>query len=96
MAKNKTRSKAINSLAGSALALLGLAGSLGGLDHLAGRWSEFFCIPLRVAIETLPSIVLAAWQISEPCILGHLGVLEGLLEVPASCWQIVLTLARVA
>ena len=95
MAINKTRSRKTSFAAGVALALLGLAGSVGTLDHLAGRWSEFFCIP-RVAIETLPSIFLGAWQISELYILGHLGVLEGLLQVSASCWQIVLTLARVA
>ncbi len=96
MATNKTRSRKTSFVAGAALALLGVAGSVGTLDHLTGRWSEFFCIPLRVAIETLPSIFLGAWQISELYILGHLGVLEGLLQVSASCWQIVLTLARVA
>ena len=96
MATNKTRSRKTSFVAGAALALLGLAGSVGTLDHLTGRWSEFFCIPLRVAIETLPSIFLGAWQISEPYVLGHLRVLEGLLQISASCWEIVLTLARVA
>ena len=96
MATHETRSRKVSSVAGAALALLGLAGSVGSLDHLARRWSEFFCISLRVAMETLPSISLGAWQISEPYILGHLRVLESLLKVSASCWQIVLTVARVA
>ena len=96
MATDKTRSRKMSSVAGPALVLLGLAGSVGVLDHFAGRWSEFFRIPLRVAIETLPSIFVGAWPISELYILGHLRVLEGLLQVSASCWQIVLTLARVA
>ena len=96
MPTNKTGSRKISFVAGAALALLGLAGSVGTLDHLTRRWSEFFCISLRVATETLPSIFLGAWPISELYILGHLGVLEDLLQVSASCWQIVLTLARVA
>ena len=96
MATHKTRSRKISSVASSALALLGLAGSVGSLDHLARRWSELFCISLHVAMEALPSISLGAWQISEPYVLGHLRVLESLLKVSASCWQIVLTLGRVA
>lgn len=95
MATHEARSRKTK-VASAALALLGLAGSVGSLDHLARRWSEFFCISLRVAMQTLPSVYQGAWQISEPYILGHLSVLERLLKVSASCWQIVLTLARVA
>ncbi len=96
MATHETRSRKSSSVAGAAVALLVLAGSVGCLDQLARRWSEFLGISLRVAMETLPSVSLGAWQISEPYLLGHLRFLEGLLQVSASCWQIVLTLARVA
>jgi hypothetical protein len=96
MTTHRTRSRKISSVASAALALLVLTGSVGHLDHLARPWSEFLCISLRVGIETLPSISLGAWQISEPYLLGHLRVLESLLKGSASCWQIVLTLARVA
>ena len=91
-ARWRTRS----SVAGAALALLGLAGLAGSLDHLARRWSDFFCISLRVALETLPSISLGAWQISEPYLLCHLRILEAILEISESCWRIVVTLVGLA
>ena len=97
MARLETRWRKIGSKAGAALALSGLAGLVAGsLQQLAGPWSDFFPISIRVAVDTLPSLALGAWQISEPYVLGHLRVLEGLLQISASCWEIVLTLARVA
>ena len=97
MARLEARWRKIGSIAGAAVALTGLAGLVAGsLQQLAGQWSDFFCISIRVAVDTLPSLALGAWRISEPYVLGHLRVLEGLLQISASCWEIVLTLARVA
>jgi hypothetical protein len=96
MAAHETRWRTMSSVAGAALALLGLAEFAGSLDHLARRWSDFFCISLRVAIETLLSISLGAWQISGSYLLCHLRVPEALLQVSESCWRIVVTLAGVA
>jgi len=96
MARLEARWRKIGSIAGAALVWSGLAGWVAGsLQQLAGQWSDFFCISIRVAVDTLPSLALGAWQISEPYVLGHLRVLEGLLQISASCWEIVLTLARV-
>ena len=96
MATQETRSRTMSSVAGAALALLGLAGPAGSLDHLARRWSDFFCISLRLAIETLPSVSLGAWQISGAYLVCHLRVLEALLQISSSCWRIVVSLAGVA
>ena len=96
MAALEARWRTMSSAAGAALALLGLAGLLGSLDHLARRWSDFFCISLRVAIETLPSISLGAWQISLPYLLCQLRVLGALLEISECCWRIVVILWGVA
>ena len=96
MAKHATRWGKIVARAGAALLLLGLTGLGGSLDQVARRWSDFFCICLRVAMETLPSLAQGAWQISELYLLGHLRVPEGLLPITGACWQVVLTLARVA
>ena len=97
MATLDARRRKVASIAGAALALSGLARLVvGSLEQLAGQWNDFFCISLRVAMDTLPSIPLGAWQISGPYVLGHLRVFEDLLQISACCWQIVLTLARVA
>lgn len=92
----EARSRTMSSAAGAALALVGLAGLLGSLDHLARRWSDFFCISLGVAMETLPSISVGAWQISLPYLLCQLRVLEALLQISECCWRIVVILWRVA
>lgn len=94
MATHKARW--VFSLAGAALVLLGLEGSVDSLDQLTSRWSDFFCLSLRAAMETLPSISLGAWQISGLDLLGHLRVLESLLQISASCWQMGLILAGAA
>lgn len=92
--QNKTTQK-MSSATGAVLALLGLAtaGSLDlgtcGLTHLLG-------IPVKVALEPLPSILLAAWPMLQPCAFGHLRLLEGVLQIFVSCWQCVLTLAGLA
>ena len=95
MARHAARSRTMSSIAGGALALLGLAGSAASLDHLARRWSDFFCISLRVAIETLPAVSLGAWQISGVYLLCPLRVQVALLQISSSCWRIVVTLAGV-
>lgn len=90
------RSRKIGSSRGAALALSGFAGLMvGSFEQLADRASDCFGISLRVAMDTLPAISLGAWRIAEPYLLGHLSVLEGLLQISAPCWTIVLTLAGV-
>lgn len=96
MATPEAKWKNMRSVAGAAITLVALVEVVGTLDGLARRWADFFCVSLRVATETLPAISLAAWRISAPYLLCHLRVLEGLLQITASCWQLLLTFARVA
>jgi hypothetical protein len=95
-ATQKTRSQRISSPTGAALTILGLAALVGSLDQSVCRLSEFLGISLRVALEAIPSILLAAWHLLEPCALCQLRFLDGLLQVSISCWQFVVTLAAAA
>ena len=96
MATPEAKWKKTSSVAGATLALVALAGSVGTLDGLAGRSADFLSISLRVAREALPAIPLAAWQILVPYLLRHWRVLEGLLQISAFCWQLLLVFAQVA
>ncbi len=95
MATQKTQSQRISSITGAALTLLGLAALAGSLDQAACRVSCFLGIPMRAALEALPSILLAAWHILQPCALGHLRLVEGVVQISVCCLQFVLTLAGV-
>jgi hypothetical protein len=96
MATQKTRSEKISSVMLVALALSGLAVLAGSLDHAACRLSYFLGLPARAALETLPSILLGALHILQPCAFGDLKFLESFLQISASCWPFVLTFAGVA
>jgi hypothetical protein len=95
-ATQKTRSQRISSVAGVALTILGLAGLAGSQYQAACRMSDFLGIPLRVALETMPSILPTLWHLLEPCALGHLKFLDGLLQISLSCWQFVVALPGAA
>lgn len=95
MGTRKKTTQKMNSATGAVLALLGLATAAsldlgtGGLPHLLG-------IPLKVAIEALPAMVLAASHMLQPCAFGRPWLLEGILQISACCWQCVLALAGLA
>jgi hypothetical protein len=95
-ATQKTRSQRTSPVAGVALTIVGLAGLAGSQYQAACRMSDFLGIPLKVALETVPPILLTAWHLLEPCALGHLRFLEDLLQISASCWQFVVALAGAA
>ena len=96
MATEKTRSQRISSAMAAAFTLVGLAGLVSSADHVACLLSCFMGIPVGAALEALPSMVLGARHIVQPCALGHLRLVEGILQISVSCWQVVLTLAGVA
>ncbi|PYT98299.1 MAG: hypothetical protein DMG38_16210 [Acidobacteria bacterium] len=95
MAKQETSSQEINSATGAVLALLGLA-TVGSLDLGKCGLIYLLGIPVKVAIEALPSILLAAWHLLQPCALVHLRFLDGLLRISVSWLPCVLALAGVA
>ena len=90
MATQDTRSRKTGTAKAAAFATLGLAG-LAGIEKIASALVSFFCIPLRMALETLPSILLIAWHIFQPCGFSHLRLLEGLFQVSLS-WKFALIL----
>jgi len=96
MATQSTKSQNISSAAGAALALLGLASLAGWLDQATCSFGYPFGIPVRIILETLPPFFLAVWHQLQPCLLGHVSLLEGLLQICVSSWQLVLTLAGLA
>ena len=92
MATQETKSLKTRGARGAALAILGLAG-LAGMEQIAGGLACIFGVSLNMALETLPSILLMAWHILQPCMLGHMRLLESLLQVSLS-WQFILTVTR--
>jgi len=96
MAARKTRTRKTGPVAGATLLFLGLSGLVSSLDGTICRLATFLGIPSWAAGETVPSIVLGAWHILQPCAFGHLRLLEALLQISGPCWQFVLTLAGAA
>ena len=94
MATQKTRTQNIGSAAGAALTFLGLASLAGWVGQVTCPFGYLFGIPVRIVLETLPSVFHAAWQTLQLCMLGRL--LEGILQVSVSGWQLVLTLVGAA
>ena len=93
MATQKAR---ILSMLGGALTVLGLASLSGALNHAACLLSAFFGFPVKTLLEVLPSVILAAWHVLEPCLFAHIRLLDGLLQVSLSCGQLLLAFAGVA
>jgi len=90
MATHKTKSRKIVTKRAATFAVLGLTG-LAGMEQVVSALDCFFGNPLNMALETLPSILIAAWHMLQPCAFGHLGLLERLLQISLSR-QVVLTL----
>ena len=90
MGTRETKSRMTGAVKGAAFAILGLA-ALIGMEQITSRLVCVFGISLKIALETLPSILLTAWDILQPCAFGHLRLLEGVLQVSVSL-QFVLTL----
>src|SRR5262245_32138502 len=90
MTTHETKSRKTSAPRGATFAILGFAG-LAAMEHVASGLAGLLCFPLKMALETLPTIVLTAWHILQPCAFGHIGLLGGLLQVSTS-WQFVLTL----
>lgn len=89
MARQEARSRRMGTVMGAALGILGLAGST-GIEQIAGGFDCVFGISLKMALETLPSILLMAWHILQTLRLDHMGLLEGLLQASVS-WHFILT-----
>lgn len=87
---HKTRLWKTGTIKAVTFAVLGFTG-LAGAGQIAGGLSRFFGIPLEMVLEALPSLLLAARHMLQPCAFGHIGLLERLLQLSSS-WPLVLTL----
>lgn len=90
MATEETRSRKTGKAAGAAFAILGLTG-LVGMQQITTHLACFLGVPLEIALDMLPSILLRSWHLLQPCAFGHLRLLQGLPHVCVS-WKLVLTL----
>lgn len=96
MTTKKARAQKMGLITAAALAFLGLSSFIGRIDTAACRLAASLGISPGTMAETVPSILMGAWHILRPCALGHLRLLEAVLQISASCWQFVLTLTLVA
>lgn len=96
MATQKRRSQRIGAVIGGTFALLGLAGWIGSLSHVACLLSAFFEVPLTTALGVFSSVILATWQLRLPCLFGHTRLLESLLQVTLCGWQLFFAFAGAA
>jgi len=89
MARHETNLWKTGTVRVATFAILGLTG-LAGMEQIVSALGCFFSAPLNMALEALPSILLAGWHMLQPCAFGHWGLLERLLQVSLS-WRFVLT-----
>lgn len=71
MATEETRSRKTGKATGAALAILGLTGLL-AMQQITSHLACFLGVPLEIALDTLPSILVRGWYILQPCAFGHL------------------------
>jgi hypothetical protein len=88
MERPYTRSSNLKSIAGTALAGLGILVLLGNLDWAVAQWENFFCAAAGNALGILPCFVLAAWQATRAYVFDHHGLLGGLLQILLSLWTL--------
>jgi len=96
MAAEKRRTQKVGFVMGGALIFIGLSRVGGSLDPPVSQLAAFLGIPLRAAVETVPSILPGVWHMLQPCVIGHLRLLEALLQISGHSWQFVVSLAGVA
>jgi hypothetical protein len=93
MERQYTRSSNLKSIAGTALAGLGILVLLGNLDCAVAQWENFFCAAAGNALGILPCFVLAAWQATQAYVFDQHGLLECLFPVLLSYWPLLLVVA---
>lgn len=91
MQKHSTTLKAVHLNAKATLAGLAVVMVMLGFTRTECPVGEFFGAALRVALDALPSLVLAAWQALQACGYDHSRALEGLLS--GGCWPVILSIA---
>jgi hypothetical protein len=92
MAKQNTRFQGLKSIAGAAIAWLGIFGLFGNLDRVVPQFSNLPCGTVREGLGLLPSIVPVARQAMQAYAFDH-HLLECLLQMLLSLWPLLRVMA---
>ena len=92
MTRQDSSAEGLRSIAGGVLVGLGLHILSGNLTGDATQLRHFVGIPAGEALGLLPSVALAASHAAQAYALDHQGFLDGLLQMLASFWPLLLVI----
>lgn len=92
MAKQNTRFQSLKSIAGAAIAWLGVFGLFGNLDRAVSQFSNLLCGAVREGLGLMPSVAPVAWQAMQAYAFDH-HLLECLLQMLLSLWPLLHVMA---
>jgi len=96
MARPHHTSRIFKSILAAALVGLSLLSLSGKSDGFSAQWTSLLGASVRVALELLPSIVAAAWQVLQAVAFDHPKSSSCPLQMLLSCWPLLRMLARAA
>jgi hypothetical protein len=88
MGRQHTHSSSFKSIAGAALAGLGILVLLANLDWTVAPLRNFFCATAGDTLGILPCLVLSACQAMQAYVIDHHGLLGWLLQMLLSLWPL--------
>lgn len=92
MTRQHNTAESLRSIAGGILVGLGLYILSGNLTGDAAQLRHLLDIPAGEALGVLPSVALAASQAAQAYALDHQGFLDGLFQMLASFWPLLLVI----
>jgi len=93
MARQRTRSQNLKSIAGAGMIGFGLLILFASLDGATQLLSHPLGATAREALGILPTVFLTAWQALQANVPGHHQHLDCLLQMLVSFWPLLLVVA---